>query len=514
MLSLKSLNRVKLIACSSTSSLTASLIFSSKQSTLTHALVSQPDQRQLLSLLTGNPTRSHSLQIHSKLITTGFCQCRVDNAGMLIWNTLLREYSLGIFPEEALKLYKQVLGVSAASSYTPDSFTYSFLLKACANLDQTIKGNQVYAHVIKVGYEFHVYVQTALVNLFSVCGCLIEAKRVFDEMPERNLVTWNVMITGLVKWGEIGMAQSLFDRMLIRNVVSWTCMIDGYTRMNQPVEALRLFTWMMIDDGIKPTELTLLAILPSISNLGALDICQSIHSYSEKAGFNASDIRVTNSFIDSYAKCGCIDSAFKVFKKISTENRNLVSWTSIISAFAMHGMATEAIEWFEKMEQTGLSPNEVTFLSLLNACSHGGLVEEGLEFYSKMVNRYQILPNIKHYGCLVDMLGRAGRLEDAEKMVMQIPTGIVNVILWRTLLGACSFHGNVEMGERVMRKVLEMERGYSGDYVLLSNIFAGVGRFEDAESVRRSMDERDVLKIPGFSLHSLQSRRNQTMCMP
>ncbi|XP_042478011.1 pentatricopeptide repeat-containing protein At1g09220, mitochondrial [Macadamia integrifolia] len=513
MLILKSPDRVKLIACSSTTSLIASLISSSKQSTQTHALVSQPDQQQLLSLLTHYSTRTHSLQIHSKLITTGFCRCRVDNTGILIWNTLLREYSLGIFPEEALKLYKQVQEVSASSSYTPDSFTYSFLLKACANLDQPIKGNQVYALVIKVGYGFHVYVQTALVNLYTVCGCLVEAKKVFDEMHERNLVTWNVMITGFIKWGEIDMAQSLFDRMLVRNVVSWTCMIDGYTRMNQPVEALRLFIWMMIDDGIKPTEITILAILPSVANLGALDICQSLHSYSEKVGFNAFDIRVTNSFIDVYAKCGCIDSAFKVFEKISTENRNLVSWTSIISAFAMHGMATEAVKWFEKMEQMGLSPNEVTFLSLLNACSHGGLVDEGLEFYSKMVNRYQILPNIKHYGCLVDMLGRAGRLEDAEKMVMQIPAEIVNVIIWRTLLGACNFHGNVEMGERVMRKVLEMEKGYSGDYVLLSNIFAGVGRFEDAESVRRCMDERDVLKIPGLSLHALQSRNKQTMCM-
>ncbi|KAJ4959443.1 hypothetical protein NE237_026554 [Protea cynaroides] len=501
---LKSSNRVMLIACSSTSSFIAPLILSSKQSTETHPKASHPDQRQLLSLLTKHPTRCHSLQIHSKLIATGFHRCRVDSAGMLIWNTLLREYSLGPFPEEALKLYKQVLEVWAASSYPrPDSFTYSFLLKACANLDQPIKGNQVHAHVIKVGYEFHVYVQTALVNLYTACGCLIDAKRVFDEMPDRNLVTWNVMISGLVKWGEIGMAQSLFDNMLNRTVISWTCMIDGYTRINQPMEALHLFTRMLIDDGIKPTEITILAILPSISNLGALEICQSIHSYTEKAGYNAFDIRVTNSFIAAYAKCGCIGSAFKVFENISTEKRNLVSWTSIISAFAMHGMATEAVDWFEKMEQMGLSPNEVTFLSLFNACSHGGLVEEGLDFYSKMVNRYQILPNIKHYGCLVDMLGRSGKLEEAEKMVMQIPTEIVNVIIWRTLLGACNFHGNVEIGERVMRKVLEMEREYSGDYVLLSNIFSSVGRFEDAESVRRSMDERDVLKIPGFSLHIL-----------
>lgn len=337
-------------------------------------------------------------------------------------------------------------------------------------------------------------------NVYAVCHSLVEAMQVFYEMPERNTVTWNVMITGLTKWGELKVAHSLFDQMPTRTVVSWTGIIDGYTRMNRPNEALALFQRMVVGDCLEPTEITLLAVFPAISNLGALKICQSFHAYGEKKGFNASDLRVTNSLIDSYAKCGCIKSASRFFEEVSDQRKNLVSWTSIISGLAMHGLGKEALESFERMEQVGLRPNRVTFLSVLSACSHAGLVKEGLIFFNKMVNECELVPDIKHYGCLVDMLGRAGRLEEAEKMALEIPAEILNVVIWRTLLGACSFHGDAEMGERVTKKILEMDRAYGGDYVLMSNIFAGVGKFGDAERLRKTMDERNVFKVAGHSL--------------
>ncbi|KAL5720669.1 hypothetical protein ACHQM5_013314 [Ranunculus cassubicifolius] len=301
---------------------------------------------------------------------------------------------------------------------------------------------------------------------------------VFDEMPERNLVSWNSMVTGLTKWGKLDIAMEYFDRMPDRNVVSWTVMIDGYTRGGRFMEALRLFFQMMVVDGLKPTDLTILA----------------------KTGFNASDIRVMNSLLDAYSKCGSIENAFRLFREIPANRRNLFTWTSMISSFAVHGMALEALEQFKQMEKEALKPNQITFLSVLSACSHGGLVKEGVGFFKKMVDEYKILPNIKHHGCMIDMLGRAGMLEEAEKIAMDIPSEIVNVVVWRTLLGACSFHGNVEMGERVMRKIVEIEKGYAGDYVLLSNIFSGVGRFGDAATVRTLMDERNAMKAPGRSL--------------
>lgn len=360
-------------------------------------------------------------------------------------------------------------------------------------------GKQLHAVVTKVGLDCHVYVGTALVDMYLSLGFLLASAKVFDEMPDRNSVTWNVMITGLVKWGELEIAYSLFEEMPCRNVVSWTGIIDGYTRMNRCNEALALFRRMVACDFVEPCEVTILAILPAVWQTVDVKNCELIHGYGEKKGFNVCDIRVSNCLIDTYAKCGCIGSALRFFEEIVVARRNLVSWTSIISGFAMHGMGEEAVEYFERMEDFGLKPNRVTYLSVLNACSHGGLVEEGIKFFDKMVKEGQVLPDVKHYGCLVDMLGRAGRLKEAEKIALEVPCEVTNDVIWRTLLGACSLHGNVEMAKRATRKILEMERGYGGDYVVMHNVLAGVGRFRDAEKFRREMDKRNALKVPGHS---------------
>ncbi|KAL9436490.1 hypothetical protein AB3S75_022525 [Citrus x aurantiifolia] len=460
----------------------------------------QQKQKHLMHILQNSQTPNNiTTQIHSHLLTTNSLLHHSQ-----LFNTLLHFYSLADSPQKAFLLYKQLQQIYT-HSHSPlpplfDSFTYSFLIRTCATLSLPNLGTQLHAVMSKVGFQSHVYVNTALVNMYVSIGFLKDSSKLFDEMPERNLVTWNVMITGLVKWGELEFARSLFEEMPCRNVVSWTGIIDGYTRMNRSNEALALFQKMVACEYTEPSEITILAVLPAIWQNGDVKNCQLIHGYGEKRGFNAFDIRVSNCLIDTYAKCGCIFSASKLFEDISVERKNLVSWTSIISGFAMHGMGKEAVENFERMQKVGLKPNRVTFLSVLNACSHGGLVEEGLKFFDKMVEECEVLPDIKHYGCLVDMLGRAGRLEQAEKVALGIPSEITNVVVWRTLLGACSFHGNVEMGERVTRKILEMERGYGGDYVLMYNIFAGVGRYGDAERLRRVMDERNALKVPGRSL--------------
>ncbi|KAJ4831268.1 Pentatricopeptide repeat-containing protein, mitochondrial [Turnera subulata] len=339
--------------------------------------------------------------------------------------------------------------------------------------------------------------------MYVSSGVLAAARLVFVEMPERNSVTWNAMITGLVKWGDLELARSLFDEMPEKNVVSWTGIIDGYVRANRFTEGLALFRRMSLCEGVKPSEITVLAILPAASNMGDLKFCSLIHGYGEKRGFNSGDIRVANSIIDTYAKCGCIASASRFFEEMADERKNLVSWTSIISGLAMHGMGREAMHTFERMEKAGLHPNRVTFLSVLNACSHAGLADEGLRFFDKMVNEYHISPDMKHYGCVVDILGRTGRLEEAERMALSIPTEIVDVVMWRALLGACSFYGNVQMAQRVTTKIMEIESEYGGDFVLMHNIFTSAGRFEDAENFRRVMDGRNAFKAAGHSLVQL-----------
>ncbi|WVZ04660.1 hypothetical protein V8G54_018006 [Vigna mungo] len=327
--------------------------------------------------------------------------------------------------------------------------------------------------------------------MYSSWGLLVEAAQVFYQMPRRSLVTWNVFITGLIRWGEVELALSVFNQMPSRSVVSWTLVIDGYTRRNRPMKALTLFREMIQVDGIEPTQVTLLTIFPAIANIGCILICQSAHGFAEKRGFNSSDIRITNALIDLYAKCGCIASVNRFLQELPDQRKNLVSWTSAISGFAMNGMGREALETFENMEKAGLSPNRVTFLSVLIACSHGGL-------------DCKFVPDIKHYGCVMDMLGRAGRLEEAEKVASQVPHEVANAVMWRTLLGACSVHNNVEIGQRVTRKVLEMERGHGGDYVLMSNILVGVGRFKDAQGLRDMIDKRIAFKLPGYSIEVIE----------
>ncbi|XP_071694128.1 pentatricopeptide repeat-containing protein At1g09220, mitochondrial [Rutidosis leptorrhynchoides] len=451
------------------------------------------DYNFLLSLLQKHHSNRRSIQqIHGHLITV------IHPLPITLWTTVLRHYSLGTSPEEALLLFKHHL--HPTPTFYSDSFTYAFLIKSCANSNLPGSGSQIHSLTFKSGFHTHVYVQTALANMYVVCGCLHECRKVFDEMPERNLVTWNVLVTGLAKIGEVVLARSFFDVMRVKNVVSWSGMIDGYTRANQPKEAVSLFRKMIALSGsVKPTEITVLALYPAIWNLGSLELCQSVHAYGEKNGFYAMDIRVTNALIDVYSRCGSVYNGWRVFELIDCDVRNLVSWTSIISVFAMHGLAMEALDCFKKMEKVGLKPNRITFLSLLSACSHGGLVEEGLMFFKKMVNESNIVPDVKHYGCLVDMLARSGRLEEAEKMAMEVPKDMANDVVWRTLLGACSYYNNVEMGKRITSRIFETERRYSGDYVLMSNIYSGVGDYVDSENIRRKMDQMDVCKVPGHS---------------
>ncbi|URD85567.1 Pentatricopeptide repeat-containing protein [Musa troglodytarum] len=455
------------------------------------------DDLLLSVLLRHQPKRGPSLQVHSILVTATLHRNHMDQTGIRVWNTLIRHYALGYFPQEAIHLYKQMERLCCCHPLPTDTFTFSFLLKACANLSWPCAGAQFHGLTVKKGLAFNVYVATALVNMYATCGSLVEARRAFDEMPYRNSVSWNAMITALASWGELAFARLLFSQMPDRNVISWTGLIDGYTRADRPLVALDLFRQMMAE-GLMPTEITVLAIAPTISSLGALDKVEALHAYSEKRGLSLLDVRVENSLIDMYGKCGSMEDSYKFFEHMGSR-RNLVSWTSIVSGFAMHGMANEAMKLFDEMRNGNFKPNRVTFLSMLNACNHGGLVEAGLRLFISMVYDYGIEPEIQHYGCMIDLLGRAGRLKEAEDMIAGMPME-VNVVVWRTLLGGCSKHGEVEIGERVMRRIMELEKGYSGDYVVLSNMLTEAGRFDDAEGVRRLMHERNVPKVPGLSL--------------
>ncbi|XP_011629103.2 pentatricopeptide repeat-containing protein At1g09220, mitochondrial [Amborella trichopoda] len=450
------------------------------------------ERERLFSLLNGCLCTDQIRQVHSQLIMS-ISESRLD---AIIWNSLLGAYARSNTPQAALIIYKQMQNLSCPHR---DRFTYSFLLKACTDPSLRDKKGEIHCHIIKTGFHSQIYVRTSLLVVYSTSGCLSDACKVFNEMPKKNVVICNAMITGYGKHGKIDDARKLFDEMMKRSVVSWSAMIDGYITNNRTREAFALFRFMLMEENEnKPNEITILSILPALQHgLGASHIGDSIHAFARKMGFH-SFVPVSNALIDMYAKCGSIANMGNVFDEI--QEKSVVSWTCMISAYAMHGHAKEAIRVFKEMEGVGVRANGIAFLGLLHACSHAGLIKEGQEYFTAMVEDYGIVPGVKHYGCMIDMLGRAGLLEEAEKMLERENSLLDgNVVVWRTLLGACCVHGAVGLAERVMERVVELEREFGGDYVLLSNIYAGAGRWSDAEKVRRSMEERNLMKTLGSS---------------
>lgn len=409
----------------------------------------------------------------------------------------------------------------------PDSYTFPFVLKACTRLSWVNSGRVIHGKIVKHGFEWNKFTRNTLIYFHANCGEiniartlfddmakrdvvawsamtagyarrgeLSTARRLFDQMPEKDLVSWNVMITGYVKQGEMESARELFNMVPKRDVVTWNAMISGYVLRGEYQKAFEMHKEMR-SAGEYPDEVTMLSLLSACADSGALDVGEKLHSSILEMDEGEMSIIVGNALIDMYAKCGSIDKAFQVFRGM--KEKDVTSWNSILAGLAFHGDPEECINLFEEMRRTKFSPNEITFTGVLVACSHAGKVDAGRGYFNLMKNEYKILPNIRHFGCMVDMFGRAGLVEEALEFVdtMEIePNGII----WRTLLGACKIHGNVELGRRANEALLKLEHDESGDYVLLSNIYALKGEWDGVEKVRKLMDDSGVKKEAGCSL--------------
>ncbi|KAG7602327.1 Pentatricopeptide repeat-containing protein [Arabidopsis thaliana] len=443
-----------------------------------------------------------------------------------ICNHVLRGSAQSMKPEKTVSLYTEMekRGVS------PDRYTFTFVLKACSKLEWRSNGFAFHGKVVRHGFVWNEYVKNALILFHANCGDLgiaselfddsakahkvawssmtsgyakrgkiDEAMRLFDEMPDKDQVAWNVMITGCLKCKEMESARELFDRFTEKDVVTWNAMISGYVNCGYPKEALSIFKEMR-DAGEHPDVVTILSLLSACAVLGDLETGKRLHIYILETASVSSSIYVGtpiwNALIDMYAKCGSIDRAIEVFRGV--KDRDLSTWNTLIVGLALHH-AEGSIEMFEEMQRLKVWPNEVTFIGVILACSHSGRVDEGRKYFSLMRDMYNIEPNIKHYGCMVDMLGRAGLLDEAFMFVesMKIEP---NAIVWRTLLGACKIYGNVELGKYANEKLLSMRKDESGDYVLLSNIYASTGQWDGVQKVRKMFDDTRVKKPTGVSL--------------
>lgn len=365
---------------------------------------------------------------------------------------------------------------------------------------------EVRAHVLRRGFETNLFVSNALVKAYWTLGSPELAGKVFDGMLERDMYSWNSMIGGHVAVGDMRSARELFDGMPARDVVSWTSIVAGYVQVGCFMEALDMFNDMQ-HTGVAPNEFTLTAVLAACANLVALDQGRWIHMYIERANIKIND-RLLAGLIDMYSKCGEIEIALRIFNSNDSVKHGMRPWNAMLGGFAIHGLSDKAIQLFEKMKARNIAPNEVTFISLLSACSHGKLVDKGRLYFDSMKKIYGIDPKIEHYGCMVDLLGRAGLLKEAEEMISTMPMA-PDIAIWGALLGACRIYKDVEMGERIGKLINKLEPKQVGCQVLLANLYSGSRRWDEAKHVRKKIEVGGGRKIPGCSSIELDGRFHQ-----
>ncbi|CAA7060117.1 unnamed protein product [Microthlaspi erraticum] len=500
------------------------------------------------------------------------------------WGCLVRFLSQHRKFKETVSLYMEM----HSSGISPSSHAITSVLRACGKTENMIDGNSIHAQALKTGLCGCVYVQTGLVGLYSRLGYIDmakkafddisekntvswnsllhgylesgdfdEARRVFDEIPEKDVVSWNLIISSYAKKGdmsnacslfqamplkssaswniliggyvncrEMKLARTYFDAMPQKNSVSWITMVSGYTKSGEvesaeelfrqmfkrdklvydamiacyaqngkPKDALKLFSQMLESSSdIQPDEITLSSVVSAYSQLGDTSFGSWVESYVTEHGIKFDDLLVT-SLIDLYMKGGDFDKAFKLFSKL--HKKDTVSYSAMIMGCGINGKAMEANTLFKEMVEKKILPNLVTFTGLLSAYSHSGLVQEGYKCFNSMKD-YNLEPSADHYGIMVDMLGRAGRLEEAYELIKSMPMQ-ANAGVWGTLLLASGLHNNVEFGEIACRHCVELETDPSGYLSRLANIYTSVGRWDDARKVREAMEEKKLRKTLGCS---------------
>ncbi|KAF8390580.1 hypothetical protein HHK36_025107 [Tetracentron sinense] len=413
---------------------------------------------------------------------------QVPTPNSFLYNNMIKGFVDVDSHEDALIFYFNMMN----HGLQPNNFTYPFVLKACSELLALEEGKALHGQTLKLGFSSDIYVQTSSLDLYGSCHEIVAAHQVFDRMPKRDVVAWNAILASYVRCGLVEVAKDLFEDMPIRNASSWTTMIGGYLQVGDSREALEYFRLMQID-GVRPDKMTVVTVLSAIADMGSLDTGKWVHDYVKKNGIEI-DAFMGTALIDMYSKCGSIQDAREIFKGINL--KTVSCYNAIISGLAVHGLGEEAIEVFKDAEKTGIGIDDVTMIGVLTACSHSGLVSLGCWFFNSMRKIYGIEPKMEHYGCMVDLLGKAGRFDEAMNMVESINADLV---VLGTLAFACRIHGNVELGEQLAMKMSKLDPTNSGLLVLKSNLYAVEGRWEEAAGVRRLMKDKGVQKKPGCS---------------
>uniref|UniRef100_A0A1J3FBL4 Pentatricopeptide repeat-containing protein n=3 Tax=Noccaea caerulescens TaxID=107243 RepID=A0A1J3FBL4_NOCCA len=411
---------------------------------------------------------------------------------IFLCNKLIQAYSVHNQPHESILLFNLL----SFDGLRPNHHTFNFLFAASASITSLRPLQMLHSQFFRSGFESDSFCCTALVTAYAKLEALCCARRVFDEMPNRDVPVWNAMITGYKRQGDMKAAMELFDSMPSKNVVSWTTVISGFSQNGNYSKALTVFLRMEDDKSVKPNHITVTSVLPACANLGALEIGRRLEVYARENGFFG-NIYVSNATLEMYSKCGMIDVAKRIFDEIGNQ-RNLCSWNSMISSLATHGKHEEALELYAQMLREGEKPDAVTFVGLLLACVHGGMVVKGKELFKSMEEDHKISPKLEHYGCMIDLLGRVGKLQEAYDLIKTMPMK-PDAVVWGTLLGACSFHGNVEIAEIACEALFKLEPSNPGNCVIMSNIYAANEKWDGVLRMRKMMKKETMTKAAGYS---------------
>ncbi|GAB4834883.1 hypothetical protein Ancab_033150 [Ancistrocladus abbreviatus] len=374
------------------------------------------------------------------------------------WNAIITAHEQNGNTEETLSLYVLML----CSGTEPDEFTYGSVLKASASHQSSNCGMVIHGRAFKSGMGFQSFVGSALVDMYCKCGMVDKAIRLHERMEEPNLVSWNAIIS-------------------------------GYSLQKHDDEAQKTFS-MMLEMGLKPDHFTYATILDTCANLATVGLGKQIHAQIIKKELQ-SDVFIISTLVDMYSKCGNMQDSKLLFGK--APKRDFVTWNAMLCGYAYHGFGEEALGVFEDMQKENVKPNHATFLAALRACGHMGLVEKGLNYFYSMSN-YGLDPQLEHYSCMVDILGRSGQVAKALKLIVEMPFKADDII-WRTLLSVCKIHGNVEVAEKAADSILQLDPQDSSVYILLANIYADAAMWDRVSTMRKAMRYNKIKKEPGCS---------------
>ncbi|XXG43441.1 hypothetical protein AAC387_Pa01g3478 [Persea americana] len=442
------------------------------------------------------------------------------------YNTVIAGVVSHGYNGEALRLFIQM----QREGFEPSEYTHVSVLNACAQLSDLKRGKQVHGHLITCNSsKLNVFVWNSLIDMYAKCGEIDQARRIFDGTIDRNVVSWNSMIAGYLKNGKPAKCIDLFQQMqgsgvrpdlvtvssvlgayshcglmeeaseIFREIkekdgVCWTTMIVGYAQNGREEDALLLFVEMLAE-CVRPDSFTMSSVVSACAGLASLDHGKAVHGQVIVIGIEG-DLLVSSALVDMYSKCGEITDAWDVFSKM--EIRNLVSWNAMIMGYVQNGLDKDALLLYNKMLEENLKPDNITFVGVLSACSHACLIEDGWRYFHSMSELHGITPTFDHYACMIYLLGRSGNVIGAVDLIKGMPYE-PNSLIWSTLLSVCKINSDIEHGEKAARRLFELDSLDAGPYIMLSNMYAASGRWNDVAYMRSLMKDRKIRKFAAYS---------------